>query len=233
MELVIVIIICIISILTLYIVFEINKKKLIQIASDKELDEITKKLPGNRAICEEYLKMLNNKNVKIKEDKSNAKQASLYIALTNTIFIANIKDSFTRIQTIAHECLHSIQNRKILLFNFIFSNIYILYWILVTILTGVKVINNHMLQITILMLLGFVYYFVRSGLETEAMTKAEYLANDYMNKSNILKQDEIDRINKKYSKMNNLGIKTVQYELFKNCIIKVLIYAIIAVFVAY
>lgn len=233
MELVIVIIICIISILTLYIVFEINKKKLIQIASDKELDKITKKLPENRAICEEYLKMLNNKNVKIKEDKSNAKQASLYIALTNTIFIANIKDSFTRIQTIAHECLHSIQNRKILLFNFIFSNIYILYWILVTILAGAKVINNHMLQITILMLLGFVYYFVRSGLETEAMTKAEYLANDYMNKSNILKQDEIDRINKKYNKMNDLGIKTVQYELFKNCIVKVLIYAIIAVFVAY
>ena len=38
--------------------------------------------------------------------------ASLYIVATNTILISNIKDTFTRVQTIAHECLHSIQNKK-------------------------------------------------------------------------------------------------------------------------
>ena len=35
--------------------------------------------------------------------------------------IANINKTCTRIQTIAHECVHSIQNRKLLMFNFIFS----------------------------------------------------------------------------------------------------------------
>ena len=71
----------------------------------------------------------NNKNITIakeknlnKEDEKNKKAtASLYIAITSTIFIADVKNTFTRVQTIVHECLHSVQNRRTLLFNFIFS----------------------------------------------------------------------------------------------------------------
>ena len=57
--------------------------------------------------------MVNNENVKVEEDKDS--EASLYIAITNKISIANIQKTYTRIQTLAHECLHSIQDRKLLL----------------------------------------------------------------------------------------------------------------------
>ena len=64
------------------------------------------------------LKMLDNKNVKIEEAKDTG--TSLYIAVTNKISIADMKNNYARIQTIAHECIHSCQDRRLLLFNFIF-----------------------------------------------------------------------------------------------------------------
>ena len=85
-------------------------KKLKELGYDKGLNEITNKLPENKEICKSILKMLNNENVKIEESESN--QASLYMLLSNSIIIANIKNTFTRVQTVAHECLHSIQNKK-------------------------------------------------------------------------------------------------------------------------
>ena len=51
--------------------------------------------------------------MKVEENGDN--EASLYIAVTNKILIANISNTYTRIQTIAHECLHSIQNKKIIM----------------------------------------------------------------------------------------------------------------------
>ena len=114
--------------------------------------------------------------VKSKEKRED----SVYVAISDTIFIGNIKDTYTRIQTICHECLHSVQPRKMLLFNFIYSNIYILYFLLSSILTIVGVFKDTKLQIIILTILSFFYYVIRSYLETEAMTKARYLAKEYM-----------------------------------------------------
>ena len=91
-------------------------KKIKNIGEDKELKKIADKFPENKEICEEILKKLNNKNIKIEE--SSDTKSSFYIVIGNKIVIANIKDTFSRIQTSAHECLHSIQNRNILLFNF-------------------------------------------------------------------------------------------------------------------
>ena len=66
------------------------------------------------------LEMLDNKDVQIEQAKDT--KTSLYIAVTNKISIADLKDNYGRIQTIAHECMHSVQDRRLLLFNFIFSN---------------------------------------------------------------------------------------------------------------
>ena len=120
MEFIIVTITTIILTLILGIVFQYNIKKIKEISEDKELDEFSKKYPSNKEICKKYLKKLNNSDVKIEENNDN--QASLYIAVTNKIIIADINNTYTRIQTIAHECLHSIQDRKILMFNFIYSS---------------------------------------------------------------------------------------------------------------
>ncbi len=167
-------------------------KKIKEIGYNKELAKITDKLPPNKQICKEILKKLENENVKIEETES--KEASLYIVATNTILISDIKDTFMRVQTIAHECLHSIQNKKILLFNFIYSNIYIIYFLAVLILTIFGKIKHTALQINILIILGFIYYIIRSYLETDAMIKAEYLAKEYMEETDKLTKEEIEII---------------------------------------
>ena len=124
MEYILIICISLITLAVLKFVWGIRIKdiKLLkELGFDKKLNEITNKLPENREICNDILKILGNENVNVKENEGN--QASLYIAISNSIIIANIKNTFTRVQTIAHECLHSVQNRRTLIFNFILSNL--------------------------------------------------------------------------------------------------------------
>ena len=136
MEFIIIIIVTLILALILKVLFEYNMKKIKHIADDEYLDEVANKFPRNIEICKKYLKMLKNESVEIEESDTN--QASLYIAITNKIIIANISKTYTRIQTIAHECLHSVQDRKILMFNFIYSNIYLIYFAVICILAYLK-----------------------------------------------------------------------------------------------
>ena len=118
MEFIIIISILIVLLILIKVIYKINKKDLIEIAENsQDLDEIVKRYPSNVEICKAILKKLKNENVVIQEDAKT--DNCLYIAVTNKIIIANLRDSFSRIQTIAHECLHSIQERSILLFTFI------------------------------------------------------------------------------------------------------------------
>ena len=178
MEFLIVAIIIVISIIILKYIFNYNKKELEHIADDKELDELARKYPDNIEIAKDYLKMLKNETVTVEENKEA--ESSLYIAVTNKISIANVRNSYTRIQTIAHECLHSIQDRKLLMFNFIFSNIYLLYFIIICILAILKWLPYKMLFLAILLIAGMIYNLVRIFLENDAMIKARYFAKEYM-----------------------------------------------------
>jgi len=138
-----------------------SMKLIKQIGEDVELNKITNSLPENEQICKEMLSMLNNENVKIKVGNEGA-QASLYVVASNSIFIANIKNTFTRVQTIAHECLHSIQDKKMLWFNFIFSNIYILYFVIITIIALFNKLKYSNIFAIILVMMSMLLYFVRS-----------------------------------------------------------------------
>ena len=223
---VVIIAILIITVILVKIILKINLKEIKQIAeNNKELDEIVKKYPSNIEICKSILKKLNNEKVRIQEDKEA--NNCLYIAVSDKILIANMRDSFTRIQTIAHECIHSIQNKKLLIFNFIFSNIYILYFLVISVLTFFNIIQNPVIQVYILTLFSFIYYKVRSFLETDAMTRAPYVAEEYMKDSKILEENEIKKIMNSYKIINNLGIKIANFELFAKCIFKIIIYAFI------
>lgn len=231
MEYIVIIAISLICLICLAIIYDLRISNIKQIKSlgfSKELNEITNKLPENKVVCEEILKMLHNdKKVKVIEDKDKNAKASLYIVATNTISIANIKNSCTRIQTIAHECIHSIQNKKILMFNFIYSNIYIIYFITICMLTILGKIQNPMLQVYILTLLSFIYYKVRSFLEIDAMTRAPYLANEYMIQCDMLEKGEIEKIMSTYKEINSIGIKMVNLQFFAKCILKIIIYCCI------
>lgn len=230
MEYLIVIGICIIFLIVLKFAWSIkisDIKKMKEVGYDKELNEITNKLPKNKEICQHILQKLNNEKVKIKESEDKENKTSLYIVLSDSILIANIKDTFTRVQTMAHECLHSIQNRRTLIFNFIYSNIYFIYFLGICILSLLKLNEYGMLHLFILTILGIIYYAIRSYLEMDAMTKAKPLAKEYIEEQGILTEEEKNRVLDNYDVINDIGIKMTNYVLIMNCTIKIIIYAVI------
>ena len=226
MNLIIIIMLLAVMLLILAKVYDVNIKKLKQFSEYEEIkfNKMVDKYPSNIEVCKYILNKLNNSTVTIEENKEA--ETSMNIAVTNKIIIADVKNSYTRIQTIAHECLHSIQKRKIQLFNFIYSNIYLLYFIITTILALLNKLQDSMLYISIMITLSYIYYFVRSYLEDDAMIKAKYLAQEFMEEVKISSQEEINNIVQSYDKLNDIGIKTVNYQLMLETLIKVIILAI-------
>ena len=227
MEIICYAILLLLAIILFKFIFKINIKKIKEKQENKELENITDKFPNNIEIAKEMLKMLDNKNVKIEEAKDTG--TSLYIAVTNKISIADMKNNYARIQTIAHECIHSCQDRRLLLFNFIFSNINIIYFAVITILTILKLVNHQILQIAILMLFTIIEFSVRSFLETDAMTKAKYLSKDYMEKMKLCTQEEKNKLLKEYESINKIGIPFVIDNLLTTALARVLIYCIVSI----
>lgn len=225
MDFVIIVVVILIAIIVLKYVFSCKFKKLKKLGEDEELDNLASSYPSNVEMCKEYLKKLKNETVKIEENQGA--EASLYIAISNKILIANIQKSYTRIQTIAHECLHSVQDRKILLFNFIFSNIYLLYFIITAILIVFKVLPSKMLFLNIFLIFSLVYYMVRIFLENDAMIKARYLAKEYMEEKKISSQEEIEKIVAGFDKINKIGMPYIHYYFFVGILIKMLILSIL------
>lgn len=234
MEYIIIIIISIIGILILMLGMDIKPKdikRIKELNENKELLSLLDKCPKNKQICEDILKILNNKNVKIEEAKDEKSQTSLYLVMQNKILIANIERSFTRIQTIAHECIHSIQNKKLLKFNFIFSNINILYFFIISILTIFKIINIQTINIILitLILMQFILYTIRSYLETDAMVRAEYISKEYLKEKEIFDVKTSNEILNKYEELNKIGIKLYNFILAIKSILKIIFYCIIVI----
>lgn len=225
MDFMIIGIITFILIVGLKYIFDYKIKELKHIGEDEELDNLAKAYPNNIEMCREYLKKLGNEKVKIEENEGA--EASLYIAMTDKILIANIQKSYTRIQTIAHECLHSIQSRKLLCFNFIFSNIYLLYFVIICALLVFKVLPYKMMFIVIFLMFSMVYYMVRVFLENDAMIKARYLAKEYMQEKEVSSTEEIQKLVTGFDKINTVGIKCINYNFFLQIMIKLLILTIL------
>lgn len=225
MELII-IVIAVFAIIIVNSMMKMNVKELEKIALDSELNEITKKYPKNTEICKSILKKLGNETTKIEEDINS--EATLYIAIQDKISIGNTHESFTRIQTMAHECLHSVQDKKMLIFNFIYSNIYFLYLIITSLLVVLKKLPNEMLFSNILLILSFIYYVVRVFLENDAMIKAEYIAKEYMEEQNISAKEEITKILNGFKRLNSGCIKGTNCSLFTKIMINVVIFNVLA-----
>ena len=229
MENIIYIVLLVITIALFFVIFKINLKKAKELQENKELEKITDKFPDNVEIAKEMLQILGNKGVKIEEAKGT--QTSLYIAVTNKISIADMKNNYARIQTIAHECLHSCQDRTLLLFNFIFSNINIIYFIAISVLTILKVIHNQMLQVAILMLFMFIQFTVRSFLEIDAMTRSRFFAKEYIEKKNLISKEEQEKLLEQYKEINKMGIPFTIWNLLMNGFIRVIIYCILCIII--
>lgn len=218
---------CVLTIILFKIILKINFKQAKALEENKNMQKITDKFPENIEIAKEMLEMLDNKNVEIEQAKNT--KTSLYIAVTNKISIADLKDNYGRIQTIAHECIHSIQDRRLLMFNFVFSNISILYFIIITILSICNIVKNNILQIFILLLFAFIQFAVRSYLEIDAMTKSKYLAKEYLEKKNLCTKKETEELINEYDKINKVGIPFTLDHLITSGLIRISIYILITI----
>ena len=225
MELII-IIIAIMAIVIIYSMMKMNIKELEKIALNSELNEIARKYPENIEICRALLEKLGNKTTKIEEDENS--ESTLYIAIQDKISIGNTHESFTRIQTIAHECLHSMQDKKMLIFNFIYSNIYLIYFAIICVLVIIKKLPNEMLYSNIFLILSFIYYVVRVFLENDAMIKAQYLAKEYMEEQGNATKDEIEKVVNGFDQVNKGCIKGTNCSLFVKIMIKLVIFNALA-----
>ena len=231
MEYIVIIGLCIISIVILKIGMNIKVRDIKEIKNlrdETELINLTNKFPENKKICTDILEVLDNKNVKIEETKDEKSQTSLYLVMSNKILIANIKDNCTRIQTIVHECVHSIQNKTLLKFNFIFSNFSILYFVTICFIAIFKKQSKEVISIlfTALFLIQFIWFVIRSLLEIDAMTRAEFITKEYIQKTKLLSKKEEKLIENKYKELNKIGIKLYTFTLACKAIIKVVIYCV-------
>lgn len=225
MEYIIIILISLIFIILLKKIFNIKISVLKNYKEDEKLIKITDKFPNNMELTKEVLEKLKNETVQVKENANS--ETSLYVALTNTISISTKKNSCTRIQTIAHECVHSVQNRVIQVSNFIISNVYIIYFFTILVLTIFNLINNPLLYLNILILLGTLQLVIRVYLEMDAMIKAKYVAKEYMQEKKLISKEEIDVLCDEYDKINKIGIPFYVWNLFTSNMVKIIIYAVI------
>lgn len=231
MENIIYILAILMTLLILKIIFNAKAKDIKKFESDEELEKIVEKLPDNEQLARIYLQKLNNNTVKIDKWNDEKIKTSIYNAMTNTITIGKINKMYTRIQTIAHECLHSVQPKRILKFNFWFSNIYLIYFIVLLVLTLFKIIEETNIQIFILLMLGIIQYSIKSYLEQDAMTKAKYLVNEYFETNNDIGSTEKEKLVKKYEQLNEKAIPFVSYSLIFSELLKILLYLIIVIII--
>lgn len=235
-EIVIGIILLVITVL-LAKIFKFDLKKIKRIA-EKENDDVEilkelEKLPCDIEICKEILEELNNKEVEVVENKEY--NASLYTVYNNRITIGNIKNERYTVQTIAHECIHSVQDKRKAIFNFIISNIYMLYYyfmIIGTIISKVFdlqniIFKNTIIHVVILLILALCQYTIRSMLETEAILESKHLAEKYFQKKGI-KTEIIGKIIKEYNETNQMGINLINYMLVAKSLLKIVIYIVVS-----
>lgn len=224
---IIIIVICLFTILVLKFALNVNLKEIINLRKRKNifLENVANKFETEEKICEEILRKLNNKEVKIEVDQNSS--SSLYVVLTNKIILGKFNQSYMKIQTIAHECIHSIQNKFILWFNYIFSNIFNLYFIILSILSVFNIISNTNIQTIILIFAGLIQYIIRESLENEALIKAPIIAKEYINSKEIFTEKEKEELKSEYEYITKQGTSFMNFILISKNILRVIIYQII------
>ena len=228
MEEVVCICICVFTLILIKIVFGISFKSAKELEQNNKLEEITNRFPDNIEVAKDLLKIINNDKVKVEERKNS--KSSFYFVITDKIIIADSKNNYGRIQTVAHECLHSIQNKKLLIFNFVFSNILIIYYIISIILSVCNVFTNNILQAFILILMFLIQYCVRAFLEQDAMTKSKWLANKYIESKKLCTDEEKKELIEQYDKINTIGIPFYLFYLLFSLLIKIILFLLIGTF---
>jgi len=106
-----VIIVCVITLIIFKLFLNINFKEIkkLNIRTSQELEVLSDRFPSDEQMCKEMLEKFNKQDVKVKVDSEY--NSCLYTVFNNTITIGKFKQDYMKPQTIAHECIHSGQNK--------------------------------------------------------------------------------------------------------------------------
>ena len=218
-------IICAITIVLLKLFLNINFKDIKQFNTrgSTELEKLPIKFPTDEEMCKAILKKFKNEDVPIKINPEY--NSCLYTVINNTITIGKFKQDYMKVQTIAHECIHASQNKRILWSNFIVSNVYLLYFFTITVLSFFNKLPHTQIHLMILIFGSLIQYIIRYHLESEAMLKARYVAEGYLEENKLLEYDEKSILLKEYDEVNQISIPFMHFYMISMNLMKIIIFA--------
>ena len=213
--------------LKIFLNVDFKKLKKLNIESNGNLSDITDKISkiNQENMFKDILKELDCKDVKV--NVAPEYNSCLYTIFNNTITIGKFKEEYMKPQTIAHECIHASQNKITLWANFIFTNIYLLFWIVISVLALLNKLPNTSVFIIAFIFASLIQYIIRYSLENEAMLKAKFIAKEYIEENKTLNKEEEQLLLNEYDRVNKLGIPFMNYYQISMNIIKIMILAFI------
>jgi len=161
-----------------------NKKPNVEkVIYDEKISPVVEKMGANEEIANEILKFIGNDSTKIEKNVDPKIKASFYNFNTDRITIKNTEDlkDCSRIIHIAHECIHSIQDKKLGMAHFILSNIQILYFLGIFIYFFYN--KDVDLRFNLLLVQLFIFiltFFIKVVLESDATYRGPELAFTYL-----------------------------------------------------
>lgn len=213
--------------LKIFLNVDFKKLKKLNIESNDNLSDITDKISkiNQENMCKDILKKLDCKDVTV--NVAPEYNSCLYTIFNNTITIGKFKEEYMKPQTIAHECIHASQNKITLWANFIFTNIYLLFWIIISVLALLNKLPNTHILIIAFIFTSLIQYIIRYSLENEAMLKAKFIAKEYIEENKLLNKEEEQVLLNEYDRVNKLGIPFMNYYQISMNIIKIMILAFV------
>ena len=178
---------------TLFLFFICNKKTTAtQEIHDNYVSKTLKEIGNNEKLAKELLKYIGNTTTTVETNQDKKIKASFYDSNTDKITIKNTEDleECSRLIHISHECIHSIQDKKILKLHFLLSNIQILYFLGIFIYFFYN--KNLELRMNLLLVQLFIFvltFFVKIVLESDATYRSTVLAFNFLESK--LKSNEI------------------------------------------
>lgn len=196
----------------------------------KKADAIVEKLPSNTEIASDVFNMIENTTTKMVLEEST--KASYYVFLTDTIYLSNnaeVKNRYTRLCTLCHEMIHSIQPKWLQKLNFAFSNFELLSFIVILILFFLKIAVPYLLGIYIVILI--LSSIPRIVLETEAILKSVLLSKKYLDSVKEISLEDKQYLLNIYSFQTKFLFPIFMIQLFFGKLVRcLLIYLLIAYF---
>lgn len=218
----------VITITLLKIGFKINFKtiKKFDTRGSEELEKLPQKFPKDEEICKQILEKLENKKevkIKIIPEYNNC----LYTVFNHTITIGKFRQDYMKIQTIAHECIHACQPKRVLWSNFIFSNIYLIYFTIISILAFFNKLPYAEVHLLVFIFLSILQFALRNYLEDDASIKAKSVAKEYIEEHKILNRQEQEVLLREYEEVNSISIPFMNFYMVSMNIVKIMIFAFI------